>query len=316
MPKQNKPGVACVMDSLESIQYHKDTSYFFLLAAYELGCDIFHIDQGDIFLRYNRAWAVVSQLALTKQKHLKIEQRRELPLDELRVILIRKDPPFDRRYFYTTLLLDLLPASTRVINQPSALRDWNEKLAALHFADCTPPSLVSRDLKAIQLFMREQQQSGAAERFVLKPLDGRGGLGIKFVSGVEELQTLVAATHNFSRYIVVQNYIDNSGDVRVILLNGQVLGQFIRKAPKGKELNNLDQGGTAHPCDPTEQQTMVSRRVAEACQNRGVYFAGIDFLNDYLIEINVTSPTGLQELARFQNRPLHHTCMQSFLSGQ
>ena len=231
----------------------------------------------------------------------------------MQLIIVRKDPPFDRRYFYTTLLLDFLPESTRVSNSPQSLRDWNEKLSALDFPEYCPPTLVASQWTAIKAFAEEHES-----RLVIKPLDGNGGKGIEFVNHddpkIEEV--FKKATNNFSHQIVIQKYVPETkeGDVRVLFVKDKVLGAIIRKAPEGKELNNLDQGATAHPWELTPKQKQICDEMGPKMLARGVTFVGIDFLGDTLIEINVTSSTGLQEISKFYNKPFHHMVIEELLS--
>ena len=304
--------VGSIMDPISSINYQKDTSYFLLLAAFEKDYEIFHINQNDIFLKNNQVFAFVSPIQVQKDKTFKIQTKKEVDLNLMDLILVRKDPPFDRRYLYTTLILDYLRPKTLVWNKPQLLRDWNEKMVALKFAQYCPPTLIASQQKALEDFIKEQNS-----RMVIKPLDGRGGWGIKYLdSNSSEIKnTLQKETHNFTKKIVLQRYIPEArkGDLRVLILNGHTLGGFLRKSSPESELNNLDQGGTAHPQQLSSKQREICEKIAPVLKEQGAFFAGLDFLGDFLTEINITSPTGLQELARFQKKPLHHICIEEFI---
>lgn len=306
--------IAVIMDPLSSINYDKDTSYFLMLAAQDLGHNVYHIDQKDLFLRHNELWSKVSKVKISLEPKPKAEVVEEsfIALKEMKLIFVRTDPPFDRRYFYTTLMLEHLPPSTLVANSPQILRDWNEKLAALEFPEYTPDTLMAARWEPILEFANEK-----SSRLVIKPVDGNGGKGIDFTSTDDpELKNKMAkATSNFERQVVLQRYVPEApkGDVRVLFLKDKILGAFIRIHAEGQELNNLDQGGTAHSWELTPRQKDICEVVGKKMYDRGVYFTGIDFLGDMLIEINVTSATGLQELTRFSGKPLHHLVISSLI---
>jgi glutathione synthase len=232
----------------------------------------------------------------------------ELDLSTVQVVWERTDPPVNRRYLYTSLFLDFLPESTRIINRPSAIRDWNEKLAALKFPDLTPPTLVTSNSEEIHEFIRLHG------RVTLKPIDGHGGKGVQFCDartpGLDEL--LAAVTGSGTRWTIVQKYLElaRDGDKRVLLLEGEPLGAVLRLHAEGQELNNLDQGGTANPTELTEADLAICRLVGPALHQAGIVFAGIDIIGGKLMEVNVTSPTGLQEAARFAGQALHHRIIE------
>ncbi len=297
---------AFVMDPLESVKAYKDTTYFIMLAAQARGHEVYYLGQEDLFVRDARVFGHTARVVV----HADVEapftvlERGATDLATMDVVLIRTDPPFDRRYFYATLLLDLLPAPTRVVNRPASLRDWNEKMAALHFPTLSPRSLVTRRADDIAAFV------ASAGRAVLKPLDGHGGEGIEFLDAgqTDAAQVIAAVTHGGSHWIKVQEYLPAAadGDKRILLLNGEPLGAILRVHAEGKELNNLDAGGTAHPAALSERDWEICRAIKPGLLERGVVFCGIDVIGGMLIEINVTSPTGLQELCRFSGIDHHH----------
>lgn len=293
------------MDPLSSINYAKDTSYYLLRAGLELGHRAFHIDQNDISLVQDQAYALCTEVTLTADKKLEVVAQAHLSLSDMRLIFVRTDPPFDRRYFYTTLMLDYCGPNTKVVNRPQALRDWNEKLAALEFPAFTPPTLVANQLLDFKRFAKDHPG-----RLVLKPIDGNGGKGIEFLmtDASDFDQVVQRKTEQGRRRIVVQAYVPQAskGDIRVLFLKDQVLGAILRVHAEGKELNNLDQGGSAHPHQLTPRQKEICQAMGPVMHKKGIDFVGIDFLGDHLIEINVTSPTGLQELCRFEKQDFHH----------
>lgn len=230
-------------------------------------------------------------------------------LDRMDVVWIRTDPPVDRSYVYTTLLLDLLPQHVRVINSPSTIRDWNEKLVALRYPDWTPRTLVARDNVRIRAFAEE------FSRVTIKPIDGHGGSGVIFVTAADsDLEsTLNDATYQGRHWVIVQEYLEaaHDGDKRILLLDGQPLGAILRLHADGVELNNLDQGGTAVASTLTDRDRAICHALSNDLQAHGVVFAGIDVIGGMLIEVNITSPTGLQEMTRFDDRPYHEVIIAS-----
>ncbi len=217
--------------------------------------------------------------------------------ETLDAVLIRTDPPFDIDYLRVTQLLDLLRPRPFLLNRPSGLRDANEKLAALAFPDLSPPTLVSSDPAEIASFRREV---GGA--IVLKPLDGFGGLGILPVrdgdpQGDDRIRD---ATAGGNRPILAQQIVPGAeaGDRRVLLLDGEPIGALLRRNDTGGFTHNLATGGTAHRSAVTEADRALCRRLAPWLRERGLWLVGIDLLADRLIEINVTSPTCVQEINR------------------
>jgi len=218
-------------------------------------------------------------------------------------VWIRTDPPFDRRYFYATLLLDYLPATTRVVNRPSGIRNWNEKLAALHYPQFAPATLVTNDAARLDAFAKQHG------RIVIKPVDGFGGKGIVFYGGDGDAATIDTA----GRWVIAQQYLPaaRDGDKRILLLDGEPLGAILRVHADGEELNNLDAGGSAHPAELDSSDREICAALKPGLIEQGIRFAGIDIIGGRLIEVNVTSPTGLQELCRFTGENHHHRIVEA-----
>ncbi len=299
---------AFIMDPLAGVNAKKDTTYFLMLAARELGHEVFYLSHNDLQVRDSELSAIVSAVDVHAdiEKPFTVLETGPMSLRTMDVVLIRTDPPFDRRYFYMTLLLDLLPATTRVVNRPAGLRNWNEKLAAVHFPELTPRTLVSRDENEILEFAR---QTG---RLTLKPIDGHGGAGIHFINADDGHAAIDEVTHGGSHWIIAQQYIPEAkiGDKRILILDGEPLGAILRVHADNAELNNLDQGGTANPSELTPADLAICAALKPGLKEQGITFSGIDVIGDRLIEINVTSPTGLQELCRFADTPFHHQIIQ------
>ena len=302
---------AFIMDPLEAVKAYKDTSYFLMLAACEQGHQVYYLDAGDLYVKDSSVMATAQRVNVQDDPQVPFEPESEEPvlMADMDAVWIRTDPPVDRAYFYMTMLLDLLPASVKVINRPSTIRDWNEKLAALQYPQFTPATMVARHSAQIVDFV---QQHG---RTTLKPVDGHGGAGILFVDAEQsDLDSQIRlATHGGSHWVIVQQYLDaaKEGDKRILLLNGEPLGAILRLHAEGVELNNLDQGGEALASELIDRDREICAGLKTDLVSRGVVFAGIDVIGGMLIEINITSPTGLQEMSRHDNRNYHKEIIAS-----
>ncbi len=285
-----------------------------MVAAAELGYEVHHLLQDDLFFEDGEVKGNTRVVTVHNAKKFDTSNRQTHNLSEMNAVVVRKDPPFDRRYFYSTLLLDFLPSTTNVVNRPGALRDWNEKLSALKFQKFCPPTLISENEQEILSYV------GVHKDVILKPLDGHGGRGVFHLkasqvpglkSAIEEL------THHGSRKIVVNPYLKEAidGDKRILLVNGEPIGGVLRKASVPGQLNNLDQGGAAEPCDLTDRDLEVCASLKPDLVKQGLFFVGIDMLGPWLTEINVTSPTGLQELMRFSGENHHLRIIEKLTTG-
>ena len=299
-----------IMDPLATVKPHKDTSYFLMLAAYERGHEVFFIDQNHLGLEGKTPYARATQLKVSSEHKKPFTELNtsHQELDCFDVLLVRKDPPFDRRYFYTTLILDFVNTkSTRVVNAPQALRDWNEKLSALYYHAYTPLTKVSSDLNEIEEFVYEKKQA------ILKPIDGHGGRGIVLLKEDDrDLKKKITSAILGGKKVMVQEFVKEAaiGDKRILLVDGEPIGAVLRVAQQAGGLNNLDQGGVAHPAELTEHEKKVCKDLSIRLKAQGLFFVGIDMLGPYLTEINVTSPTGLQELVNFSGIPFHHKIIE------
>ena len=299
------------MNPLSDVKAHKDTTYFLMLAAADRGHQVFFSRIGDLTLDHNQVMAFVQRVHVTADlSHpFEVEPATWEALDTMSVVWIRTDPPVDRNYIYATLLLDLLPNDVHVIYRPSTIRDLNEKLFALRFPDLTPRTMVTRNIQLIQKFIAE------FPRGTIKPVDGYGGSGIIFLTARDsDLDSkLDQVTHKGSRWVIVQQYLDaaRDGDKRILLLHGKPLGAILRLHADGVELNNLDQGGTAIKSSLSKRDCDICAMLQKDLQAYGVVFSGIDVIGGMLIEVNITSPTGLQEMVRFDDRSYHDEIIAS-----
>ena len=305
-----------IMDPLERVKAHKDTTYFLMLAAHERGHEVYYADPGALFLRHDQVCASVSAVNVYADLKRPFEKKSAETslLESMDVVWIRQDPPFDRSYFYVTLILDRLPERVQVVNRPSTLRDWNEKLAALRYPSLTPRTLVSRHADEIVHFLSD------LSRITVKPVDGHGGKGIIFLDADTSFQSLQKsldeATHQGQHWVIAQEYLPSArdGDKRILLLDGEPLGAILRVHAEGVELNNLDQGGSAQATTLTDRDNEICNAMREDLIDHGVRFAGIDVIGGMLIEVNITSPTGLQEMSRFDGRDYHHQIIKALES--
>jgi glutathione synthase len=292
-----------VMDPIQSINYLKDTSLSILLAAQRQGYKLFYIEQGDLFLENGLPFAEVCPLRVFDDPDCwyELDSRSAVPLDEIDVVLMRKDPPFDSEYIYSTYILEAAEKrGTLVVNKPQSLRDCNEKVFATEFPQCTPPLLVSRSLKRLKGFLQEHQD------VVFKPLDGMGGTSIFRVKADDQnlnviLETL---TQYGSQTIMAQKYLADisDGDKRVLIVDGEVIPYCLARIPSASDFRgNLAAGGRGEVRTLSDRDQWIAKQIAPTLVKRGLLFVGLDIIGDYLTEINVTSPTCVQEIDRAQN---------------
>lgn len=294
--------IAFVMDPLEEMVLDHDTTFVIMAEACRRGHSVFHVAPSDVGFGPEGAYLLGRPFHMTgaPASPYRVGPFDRLLGSDLHAVLIRTDPPFDQDYLTVTQLLDLLRPVPFIMNRPSGLRDANEKLAALAFPDLCPPTMITADLQAIEQFRNDVGGS-----IVLKPLDGHGGAGILPVrSGDPEIESRIQmATSGGRRRVVAQQIVPGAeaGDRRVLLLDGEPIGALLRRNDSGGFTHNLATGGTAHPSSVTEQDRAVCRRIASWLHERGLWFVGIDLLAGQLIEINVTSPTCVQEINRFDD---------------
>ncbi len=307
--------IAFIMDPLEKVNAKKDTTYMIMLAARQRGHRVFFLEQSQLFLVENKLFANVMEVDVHEdiEKPFSHLGQKETDLAAMDLVMVRTDPPFDQAYFYTTILLDLLPTTTRVLNRPSGLRNWNEKLASCLLPQFTPRTLVTQSHGRIRAFAESMG------RITLKPIDGFAGKGIFFVEPDNPNfdQIIQMMTNEERRRIVAQEYIPaaRDGDKRILLIDGEPMGAVLRLHPEGKELNNLDAGGSAHPTDLTQRDLEICRAIKPGLLEQGIFFAGIDIIGGFLIEVNVTSPTALQQLCQFSGVPHHHHLIEALEQG-
>lgn len=290
---------AFIMDPLESVIIDHDTTYIIMVEAARRGHAVFHVAPNGVRHGTMGAYLVGRpfRLAYGGGVPFVVGAPEALTGDRLDAVLIRTDPPFDADYLAVTQLLDLLRPRPFIMNRPAGLRDVNEKLGALAFPDLSPPTLVSSDRDEIERFRID-----VGGDIVLKPLDGHGGAGIlpMWASDPHRADVLHAATAAPNRRVVAQQMVEGAelGDRRILVLGGQPIGALLRRNDAGGFTHNLATGGSAYSSAVTDADRALCRRIAPWLSERGLWFVGIDLLADKLIEINVTSPTCVQEINR------------------
>ncbi|RLA21604.1 MAG: glutathione synthase [Gammaproteobacteria bacterium] len=289
-----------VMDPIEGIKINKESSFAMLLEAQSRGWELYYMEMSDLYLRDGRSGARMRRLEVERNEKewFRFTDEKDWPLDELDVILMRKDPPFDPEYIYATYLLERAEEKgVLVVNKPQSLRDANEKLFTAWFTQCCAPTLVARDSNRIRGFLKEQGE------IILKPLDGMGGTSIfKLKEGDVNLSVVleIMTQHN-SQFVMAQRYLPEiiDGDKRILLINGEPVPYALARIPaKGESRGNLAAGGRGEGRELTERDLWICSQVGPVLKEKGLVFVGLDVIGDYLTEINVTSPTCIQELDR------------------
>ncbi len=286
-----------VMDPIESIAFKKDRSLAILLKAQERGHELIYMEPDSLFLTEKGPYAKVYDVLVKDDPNdwFSLENERITPLEELDLIIMRQDPPFDSSYIYNTYVLD--QAETRgvkVVNKPSSLRDCNEKVFATEFPQCCTPFLVSSDDDLLREFINTHGDT------VIKPLDGMGGSSIfRLKKGDSNIGVILETiTNHFETKVMIQRYIKEikDGDKRILLVDGNHFGAAISRVPaKGELRGNLAVGATAIASSLTEKDIWICEQVAPMLREKELTLVGLDVIGDYLTEINVTSPTCFRE---------------------
>jgi glutathione synthase len=291
---------AFVLDPIEKLKAHKDSSIAMMREAARRGHSVHVLEAHEMFLRDGTVQAPTRHLELTGGNddwYRVAGTEPPAPLARFERVMMRKDPPFDMEYYYATLLLERVAAEgSRVVNEPRALRDWNEKLAILRFPRFIPPTLVARDMPRLQDFIDEHDD------VVLKKLDGMGGTMIFRVHGRDPNRNVIieAITDNGERTVMAQRFIPEiaQGDKRVLVIAGKPFSHCLARIPKaGETRGNLAAGGrgVAQPISARDRE--IGEAVGVELVRAGILFAGLDVIGDWLTEVNVTSPTCIVEIA-------------------
>jgi glutathione synthase len=289
-----------VMDPMTKVLVDKDTTFAFQLEGERRGHEQYHCLPDDLFVTHARPQASVRRVAVRRgTPHFMLQEARTVPLDFFDVVLMRKDPPFDMAYFFATHLLGLVDAKrTLVVNDPRGLREANEKLYALNFPTVIPPSIVTVEADRLKAFMRE-----LGGEMIVKPLDGAGGSGVFHVHDRDRNLNAIleGSTRDGTRLVMGQQYLPaaRQGDKRVIVLDGEPLGAVLRIPREDEHRGNIHVGGRVERVAVDDRDREICRTLAPRLAADGLYFVGLDVIGGLVTEINVTSPTGVQEIDRF-----------------
>ena len=291
--------IAFQMDPIGPININADSTFRIAEEAQKRGHELFYYTPDHLAYQEGRLTARGYPLTVQRVKgdHAILGEFQEVDLADFDVIWLRQDPPFDMHYITTTHLLDMVHPSTLVVNDPFWVRNYPEKLLVLNFPDLTPPTAIARDLDTIKAFKAKHKD------VILKPLYGNGGAGV-FRLGPDDrnLASLHELFTGFSREpLIVQKFLPDvsNGDKRVILINGDPVGAINRVPAAGETRSNMHVGGRPEKVGLTERDLEICAKIGPLLREKGQVFVGIDVIGDYLTEINVTSPTGIQELERF-----------------
>lgn len=292
-----------VMDPIDSIKAYKDSSLAMLLEADRRGYEIYYMEMNDLYMQ--------SSTPMTNYRKLKVfddnqhwyeftegtaEQQLNMPLAELDVILMRKDPPFDMEYIYATYILEYAhQLGTLIVNHPQSLRDANEKMFTLGFEQCIVPTLVTRNAQQLKAFLTEQQD------IILKPLGGMGGASIFRVKQDDPNTNVIieTLTSHANEFTMAQRFIPeiSKGDKRILLIDGKPIDYALARIPQaGENRGNIAAGGTGKGIPLSPRDYWLCEQISPVLKEKGLIFVGIDVIGDYITEINVTSPTCIREL--------------------
>jgi len=291
--------VAVQMDPIESINIDADSTFALMLEAQARGHSLWHYHVRNLVLAGGRVTALAEQVTVEHKKgaHWSFGAREEIDLATMDVVLMRQDPPFDMAYITATHILEHIHPKTLVVNDPAAVRNAPEKLFVTHFPELMPDTLVTADRAAIMKFRAKHGD------IIVKPLFGNGGAGVFHLRPDDpNLNSLIEMFTEKSREpLVVQKYVPDvrKGDKRIVLVDGVAMGAINRVPAAGEARSNMHVGGRPEPTTLTDREREICERIGPALRERGMIFVGIDVIGGYLTEINVTSPTGLQEIARF-----------------
>jgi glutathione synthase len=290
--------IALILDPLASLKPYKDTSLAIMREAAQRGHTLFVSMQGDLFLKHDEVRLNALSFQFTEGQHwYALGEYSEHAPKDFDVVLMRKDPPFDNEFLYSTYLLDLAQQQgARVLNHPAAVRDWNEKLAVANFPQFAPEFLVSRDNALIREFLRTHGD------IVVKPLDGMGGSSIfRLTQQDPNISVILETITDFGKKtIMAQRYLPEitAGDKRIIVIDGEPLPYSLARIPMaGETRGNLAAGGTGVAQSLSARDLEIATTVGKVLKQKGLFLVGLDVIGHHLTEINVTSPTGMVEIA-------------------
>jgi glutathione synthase len=299
MKTASRPRLVVVMDPIETIKPAKDSTLAILLAAQSRGWQVFYTELKDLWLRDGVAFARIAPLTVADDSAAWFTRGAYFPaqLGDFDAILMRKDPPFDTEYIYSTYILERAQLrGALVVNDPQGLRDMNEKVYTAWFPECCAPTLITRDMHDMSEFLREHGKA------VCKPLDGMGGKSIFVLEQGDKNRNVVFETLTAygTRYAIVQRYLPEivtAGDCRIILVDGEPVPFALQRMPSAEDnRGNLAAGARAESRPLNDRDRWLCAQIGPTLKAAGMLFVGLDVIGDYVTEINVTSPTGIREL--------------------
>jgi glutathione synthase len=312
-----RTSLAVLMDPLETIKPAKDSTIAMLRASARRGLESFVFGQGDLWALDGRAFARLTPIEMRDDARdwYRTGEPVVRELAEVNAVLMRKDPPFDQEYIYSTYLLERAElAGALVVNRPQGLRDMNEKAYTAWFPDCCATTLITRDMAAMEAFLGEHG------RAVFKPLDGMGGRSIFVVERGDPNTRVVleTLTEGGNRYAMAQRYlpeIAETGDARILLVDGEpVPHALVRMPASGDHRGNLAAGARAESRALTERDRWLASRIGPVMRERGMLFVGLDVIGGFVTEINVTSPTGIREIEKMHGHDIGGMLMDKVLA--
>ena len=290
--------IVVILDPIETLKPYKDTSLAIMREAAIRGHQLFVALQSDLFLRQEKVRLCAQLFEFSDEvRWYQLGQSAEYAPQDFEVVLMRKDPPFDNEFLYSTYLLDLaVQQGARVLNNPSSVRDWNEKLSVANFPQFAPEFLVTRDNDLIREFLRSHGD------IVVKPLDGMGGASIFRLTQLDPNISVIleTITDYGKRTVMAQRYLPQilQGDKRIIVIDGAPVPYALARIPMaGETRGNLAAGGTGVAQLLTERDVEIAATVGKALKQKGLFLVGLDVIGEHLTEINVTSPTGIVEIS-------------------
>ena len=294
---KKKLKIAFLMDPLEKLNLKGDTTFALALEAQNRGHDIFFFTPENLILKSNKVFANICKIELSSinnKETFRYLEKEINPLTDYNVVMMRQDPPFDLSYITATHILEKLPKSTLVVNNPYEVRNAPEKIFVTNFPHLMPKTLITRDIQTIRTFRDEFKD------IIIKPLYGNGGQGVFHVlPNDENFNSILEMFFEQNKEpLIIQEYLKDvrNGDKRIILLNGEIVGAINRRPQKGESRSNMHVGGKAEKTILTERDKFICKEISQSLKEKELFFVGIDVIGDFITEINVTSPTGIREI--------------------
>lgn len=292
--------VGIVMDPIEQISFHKDTSLALMFAAQQQGCELFYMEQQDLSIQNGQAYGRMApiKVAMNPDNWFERGEYSDSPLADLQLILMRKDPPFDSEFIYSTYILErAAQQGVLIANNPQSLRDCNEKVFATEFAELMSPTTVTRRADLLKAFHAEHGD------VIFKPLDGMGGSSIFRLKKDDSNVSVIieTLTNHGQQQIMAQRFIPEitAGDKRILMIDGSPVPYTLARIPAdGETRGNLAAGGSGVTMKLTAKEQAIAEKIGPKLKEKGLYFVGLDVIGEYITEINVTSPTCVREISR------------------